>query len=130
MNQAQNVLIGLQSLSNKNKVSYPSSNFTKPVVLVIRLSFIGLSCYISTDIEQTLQPIVFDEQRQSYPESVVLFFAIGIQAYNNSAERAIKPFEIWRKNWIFTNTANGANASVILYSMIEIAKANELVPFD
>ncbi len=49
---------------------------------------------------------------------------------NNRAERAIKPFVIGRKNWMFSNTANGAQASAILYSLIETAKANGLTPFD
>jgi transposase len=49
---------------------------------------------------------------------------------NNRAERAIKPFVIGRKNWLFSNTASGANASATLYSLIETAKANGLVPFD
>ncbi|EWH08041.1 transposase, partial [Catenovulum agarivorans DS-2] len=30
---------------------------------------------------------------------------------NNRAERAIKPFVIGRKNWLFSQTAKGANAS-------------------
>ena len=49
---------------------------------------------------------------------------------NNRAERAIKPFVIGRKNWLFSKTANGANASAMLYSIIETAKANGLTPFD
>jgi transposase len=49
---------------------------------------------------------------------------------NNRAERAIKPFVIGRKNWLFSNTANGANASATLYSIIETAKANGLVPYE
>jgi hypothetical protein len=49
---------------------------------------------------------------------------------NNRAERAIKPFVIGRKNWLFSNTAKGADASAILYSIIETAKANGLTPFD
>ncbi|MCP4391394.1 MAG: IS66 family transposase, partial [Gammaproteobacteria bacterium] len=53
-----------------------------------------------------------------------------LQIDNNRAERAIKPFVIGRKNWLFANTANGANASAILYSLIETAKANGLTPFD
>ncbi len=47
---------------------------------------------------------------------------------NNRAERAIKPFVIGRKNWMFSNTSNGANASAILYSLIETAKANGIDP--
>ena len=49
---------------------------------------------------------------------------------NNRAERAVKPFVIGRKNWLFSNTANGARASAMLYSIIETAKANGLIPFD
>jgi len=49
---------------------------------------------------------------------------------NNRAERAVKPFVIGRKNWLFSNTANGARASAMHYSLIETAKANELIPFD
>ena len=46
---------------------------------------------------------------------------------NNRAERAIKPFVIGRKAWLFSNTCNGAHASAVLYSIVETAKANGLV---
>ncbi len=49
---------------------------------------------------------------------------------NNRAERAIKTFVIGRKNWLFSQTAKGAKASAVLYSIIETAKANGLTPFD
>jgi len=49
---------------------------------------------------------------------------------NNRAERAVKPFVIGRRNWMFANTKNGAEASAILYSLVETAKANGLTPFD
>lgn len=49
---------------------------------------------------------------------------------NNRAERAIKPFVIGRKNWLFSNTKNGAKASAMLYSLIETAKANGLIPYN
>lgn len=45
---------------------------------------------------------------------------------NNASERAIKPFVIGRKNWLFHNTPKGANASATIYSIIETAKANGL----
>jgi transposase len=47
---------------------------------------------------------------------------------NNRAERAVKPFVIGRKKWMFSNTASGANASAVLYSLIETAKCNGLNP--
>jgi transposase len=37
---------------------------------------------------------------------------------------------IGRKNWLFSNTAKGADASAILDSIIETAKVNGLTPFD
>ncbi|QDF67598.1 IS66 family transposase [Shewanella sp. SNU WT4] len=46
---------------------------------------------------------------------------------NNRAERAIKPFVIGRKAWLFSNTPRGARASAILYSLIETAKTNDLI---
>ena len=49
---------------------------------------------------------------------------------NNRAERAIKPFVIGRKNWMLSNTRSGARSSAVLYSLVETAKANGLVPFD
>ncbi len=49
---------------------------------------------------------------------------------NNRSERSIKPFVIGRKNWLFANTAKGANASATIYSIVETAKENGLNPFD
>jgi transposase len=49
---------------------------------------------------------------------------------NNAAERHIKPFVIGRKNWIFNQTPRGAQASALLYSLVQTAVANNLEPFD
>jgi len=49
---------------------------------------------------------------------------------NNRSERSIKPFVIGRKNWMFSNTSRGANASATIYSIIETAKENGLNPFE
>ncbi len=48
---------------------------------------------------------------------------------NNAAENAIRPFVIGRKNWLFSDTVKGAEASANLYSLIETAKANGLEPY-
>jgi transposase len=47
---------------------------------------------------------------------------------NNMAENCIRPFVIGRKNWLFSGTPEGAEASALLYSLIETAKANNLEP--
>jgi transposase len=48
---------------------------------------------------------------------------------NNSVENAIRPFVVGRKNWLFSYTPEGAEASSCLYSLIETAKANGLEPY-
>jgi transposase len=48
---------------------------------------------------------------------------------NNRSERAIKPFVIGRKNWLFANTPGGARSSATIYSLMETAKENGLNPF-
>lgn len=45
---------------------------------------------------------------------------------NNSAERAIRPFVLGRKNWMFSGSPVGAMASNTLYSLIQSAKENGL----
>jgi len=47
---------------------------------------------------------------------------------NNAAERAIWPFVIGSKNWLFSDTPKGATASAQFYSLVEIAKANGQEP--
>lgn len=63
-------------------------------------------------------------------ERLVVFLEDGrLELDNNRAERSIKPFVIGRKNWMFSNTAKGAKASAIIYSIVETAKENGLNPF-
>ena len=47
---------------------------------------------------------------------------------NNFAERAIRPFAVGRKNWLFSDTPRGANASAAIYSIVTTAKGNGLKP--
>ena len=53
-----------------------------------------------------------------------------LELENNKAERAVKPFVIGRKNRLFSNTPAGADASCILYGIVETAKLNGLIPFE
>lgn len=52
-----------------------------------------------------------------------------LELSNNRAERTIRPFTVGRKNWLFSFCARGAKASAVVYSIIETAQANGLVPF-
>ena len=46
------------------------------------------------------------------------------------SERAIRPFVIGRRNWLFSGSPEGAESSCAMYSLIETAKANGLNPDD
>ena len=48
---------------------------------------------------------------------------------NSACERAIRPFCVGRKNWNVIDTVEGAQASAIVYSIAETAKANNLKPY-
>ncbi len=52
-----------------------------------------------------------------------------LELSNNRAERAVRPLAVGRKNWLFSNTSRGAGASAAIYSIVETAKANGLLPF-
>jgi len=52
-----------------------------------------------------------------------------LELSNNRAERSVRPFTVGRKNWLFSFCARGAKASAVVYSIIETAQANGLVPF-
>ncbi len=48
---------------------------------------------------------------------------------NNSIENAIRPFVLGRKNWLFSDTPEGARAGAGIYSLVETAKANGHDPY-
>jgi transposase len=48
---------------------------------------------------------------------------------NNAAENSIRPFVLGRRNWLFSGSPRGANASCTIYSLIETAKQHALDPF-
>ena len=112
----------------------------------------GLSIEERYSIRQTESRKIFDEfyewiasvEHKILPQSLVgkaIKYAINqkeylasfmldgrIQLSNNLAEQSVKPFVIGRKNWLFSNTINGAKASTTIYSIIQTAIANELKP--
>ena len=50
----------------------------------------------------------------------------GCSFNNNTSERSCKAFVTGRKNWMFSDTPDGANASSLVYSLVETAKANNV----
>lgn len=47
---------------------------------------------------------------------------------NSLAENCIRPFVIGRKNWLFSGSPKGAEASAGIYTLVETAKANGFAP--
>ena len=45
---------------------------------------------------------------------------------NSATERAIRPFTVGRANWHIIDTVHGAEASAMVYSLVETAKVNNL----
>lgn len=48
---------------------------------------------------------------------------------NNRMERTMKPYATGRKNWLFANSVEGANAAAVLLSFIETCKYHKIDPF-
>jgi transposase len=51
-----------------------------------------------------------------------------LEADNNTAERAVKPVAIGRKNWLFAGSERGGKAMANAYTLIETAKLNNVDP--
>jgi len=49
---------------------------------------------------------------------------------NNRSERAIKPFVMGRKAWLFADSVEGAHAAATIYSLIETCKHHHIEPYD
>jgi transposase len=63
-----------------------------------------------------------------WPQLITFLDDGHIPLDNNLAENAIRPFVVGRKNFLFSGSPAGAQASATLYSLIETAKANALEP--
>ena len=85
---------------------------------------------INTALPKTLlgQAVRYALDQRLWLERVLLDGRLELS--NNRAERSIKPFVIGRKNWLFNNTPKGAEASAMIYSIIETAKENNINPFE
>ena len=77
---------------------------------------------------QTGKAIQYALNQRRYLENYLLDGRLEID--NNRAERAIKPFVIGRKNFLFCNTPKGARGSAIAYSLVETAKATGVDPYE
>ena len=68
--------------------------------------------------------VTYAKNQKPYMENYLLDGRCSIS--NNAAENAIRPYTVGRKNYLFHDTPKGAEASAIIYSLVETAKANNL----
>jgi hypothetical protein len=60
-------------------------------------------------------------------DTLVVFLTDGRAALsNNHMENHIRPFAVGRKNWLFSDTVRGADASAMLYTIVATARANQI----
>ena len=77
---------------------------------------------------KTAQGLNYIINQESY---LKVFLTDGdIPIDNSASERSIRTFCVGKKKWMFHNTANGANASALIYSISETAKLNNLRPYN
>ena len=67
---------------------------------------------------------------KNWPALSVYLERGDLEIDNNATERCIKPFAVGRKNWLFKGCVKGAEASAVIYSLIETAKSQGHNPYD
>ena len=98
--------------------------YSKPIAEEFYKWVISLNALPKTALGKAIT--YFREQRE-YLMNVYLDGRLEFS--NNRSERSIKPVTIGRKNYLFHNTQNGAEASAIIYSVVLTAIENGLNPF-
>ena len=68
--------------------------------------------------------VIYAKNQKKNIENV--FLDGRLELTNSAAERKAKSYVIGRKNFLFHDTVDGAEASAIVYSLVETAKANNL----
>lgn len=100
-------------------------HFSKPLVAEFYQWVCSVCALPKTLLGRACQYAV---SQRKYLENYLLDGRLEIS--NNRAENSIRPFVMGRKNWLFSNTPNGATASAVYYSLIVSAKENGLVPYE
>ena len=73
---------------------------------------------------ETAKGLTYSINQEEY---LKVFLTDGEVPIDDSAsERALRNFTIGRKNWMTINTVRGAQASAVIYSITETARANGL----
>lgn len=112
----------LTELSNEERLS-KRHEFSKPVYEAFLVWVDELSKKIITN-EKLLEAITYVKNQHVELEQ---FLNDGrIPLTTNLVERAIRPFAVHRRAWLFADTPKGAVANAVMYSIVESAKLNDL----
>ncbi len=96
----------------------------------LREAMIDFFSYMRSEKDETLPSTKYGKAiayALNQEDKAMRIFEDGrLELQNNMAERVVKPYVINRKNSLFNFTERGAEASCILFSIIETAKYNHL----
>ena len=81
----------------------------------------------STD-SKTVNGLTYSLNQEMYLRTFLEDGAVPMD--NNAAEQSIRPFCVGKKNCVMIDTVAGAEASAMIYSIAETAKANNLKPYN
>ena len=65
-----------------------------------------------------------------WPKLLIYLQDGRLENNNNRSERAIKPFVMGRKAWLFANSVEGAHAGATIFSLIETCKYHGIEAYD
>lgn len=80
-----------------------------------------LDCQNAIKNSRLYKALVYIQNRRQFLETYLEDG--GCSFNNNTSERSCKAFVTGRKNWLFSDSTKGADASALTYSMVETAKA-------
>lgn len=93
-------------------------------VFVCAKTALATEGWITQKEKQALNYLVDNE------EGLKIYLKDGnVPMTNSLSERTIRSFAIGRRNWLFSGSPRGARSCGVLYSVVESAKANGLVPY-
>ena len=115
-----------QRLSDAEERHRARQEISKPILDEIRL-WLNENIPVTTPKSALGQAMTYMDKY--WPRLIRYVDAGHLPIDNNETERAIRPFAIGRRAWLFADTPAGAEASACLYSMVETAKANGLEPY-
>lgn len=115
---------GLKSLSSEERLKERQSSIKPLVEEYFAWVKEILADHKTLPKGETAKGLQYSINQEKY---LKVFLTDGEVPIDDSAcERALRNFTIGRKNWVTINTVRGAQASAIIYSLTETARANQL----